>query len=135
MTSLKNTPEQISDIPDNNDRILDEISLEGEITDAPQPQSSMQGGEKLLAVLLFLFGASLALPVLLTYFIKSPLPDQALDILGISYHGLVFVFFLSGAMIIVSSFFFFRVKRPVIFLWIVASLKKPVKRLQTRSKR
>ncbi|HIJ57666.1 MAG TPA: hypothetical protein HPQ03_16295 [Deltaproteobacteria bacterium] len=61
--------------------------------------------------------AGLAIPLVLVFLIRSPQPEQHLIILGISYYKLVFILFLSSAILVHTSLFFIKTK-PVIILFL-----------------
>lgn len=81
-----------------------------------------RGGQNLLFVVIGLLLMGLAAPLLLVFLIKSPQPEQHILIFGISYYKLVFIFFLSAAVMIHISLFFLRANPLTIFLVFVLSL-------------
>ncbi|NVL90036.1 MAG: hypothetical protein HWN69_03425 [Desulfobacterales bacterium] len=81
-----------------------------------------RGGQNLLFVMICFFLVGLAAPLLLVFLIKSPQPDQHILILGVSYYRLVFIFFLSAAIMVHASLFFLRANPLTIFVVFVLSL-------------
>lgn len=81
-----------------------------------------RGGQNLLFVMICCLLVGLAAPLLLVFLIKSPQPEQHIFILGISYYKLVFIFFLSAAIMVHASLFFLRANPLTIFLIFILSL-------------
>ena len=91
--------------------------------DAPvRHKAGRKGGRKL-----FLWGMALlllgfAFPLLLVFLIKWPHPGQHLLIFGISYYKLLFIYFLTSALLIHTSFFLLRARPLVVMVFFVLSL-------------
>jgi len=81
-----------------------------------------RGGQNLLFVVICFLVVGLAAPLLLVFLIKSPQPDQHILIFGISYYKLVFIFFLSAAIMVHASLFFLRANPLTIFVVFILSL-------------
>lgn len=81
-----------------------------------------RGGQNLLFVVICFLLVGLAAPLLLVFLIKSPQPEEHIFIFGISYYKLVFIFFLSAAVVVHASLFFLRANGLTIFLIFVLSL-------------
>ena len=85
-------------------------------------KAGRKGGRKL-----FLWGMALlllgfAFPLLLVFLIKWPHPGQHLLIFGISYYKLLFIYFLTSALLIHTSFFLLRARPLVVMVFFVLSL-------------
>ncbi|NVL90034.1 MAG: hypothetical protein HWN69_03415 [Desulfobacterales bacterium] len=89
-------------------------SLQGKILE--------RGGQNLLFIVICFLLVVLAAPLLLVFLIKSPEPDQHILILGVSYYKLVFIYFLSAAIMVYTSLFFLRANPLTIFLVFILSL-------------
>ena len=61
--------------------------------------------------------AGLAIPLVVVFLVKSPQPDEHLLIFGFSYYRLVFIFFLSSAIMVHVSLFFLKAKPPIILIF------------------
>lgn len=81
-----------------------------------------RGGQHLLFVVVCLLLVGLAAPLLLVFLIKSPQAEEHIFIFGISYYKLVFVFFVSAAVMVHTSLFFLRANLWTIFAIFVISL-------------
>jgi hypothetical protein len=81
-----------------------------------------RGGQNLLFVVICFLLVGLAAPLLFVFLIKSPQPEEHIFIFGISYYKLVFIFFLSAAVMVHASLFFLRANGLTIFLIFVLSL-------------
>jgi hypothetical protein len=91
-----------------------EVSLQEKILE--------RGGQNLLFVVICFLLVGLAAPLLLVFLIKSPQPEEHIFIFGISYYKLVFVFFVSAAVMVHTSLFFLRANLWTIFAIFVISL-------------
>ena len=118
----------------DEDKKSDPISEEGyfleghRADETPEMDSSMhrndirKGGRKVLFWGITLLLAGFALPLLLVFLIKSPQPDEYLLIFGSSYYNLLFIFFLSSAVLIHTSLFLLRAKPLVVIVFFVLSV-------------
>ena len=73
-------------------------------------------GYRLLLAGICALTAGLAIPLVILFLTKSPQPDEHLIIFGLSYYKLVFILFLSSAIMVHASLFFIRAK-PLIILF------------------
>ncbi|MBF0550997.1 MAG: hypothetical protein HQK60_10715 [Deltaproteobacteria bacterium] len=92
-----------SDTKDN------ELKIEEDIMDAEvMSQGDMveKRGEEVLFAAVRIMLVALAAPVILIFLIKSPHPGQPLQILGVSYYQLVFVFLTGAALLSYVSLLF-----------------------------
>ena len=80
------------------------------------PDAIKRGGYRLFLAGICALLAGLAIPLVLVFLIRSPQPEQHVLILGISYYKLMFILFLSSAILVHTSLFFIRAK-PVIVLF------------------
>ena len=87
-----------------------------------QEKTFERGGQNLLFVVICFVLVGLAAPLLLVFLIKSPQPEEHIFIFGISYYKLVFIFFLSAAVMVHASLFFLRARGLTIFVVFVLSL-------------
>jgi len=89
---------------------------------APPPNNNFPkaGINRLFSIVTWLFLLGFAVPLLSVFLIKSPQPDQPLIVLGLSYNKLVFIFFLSAAIMIHVSLFFLRARPMMIFLLFIS---------------
>lgn len=71
-------------------------------------------GQTILFAAACLMLLGIGFPVILIYYLKSPLPDQHLFILGVSYFKLVLISFICSALMVYSSFFFMRTRPAII---------------------
>jgi len=81
-----------------------------------------RGGQNLLFVVICFLLVGFAVPLLLVFLIKSPQPEEHIFILGVSYYKLVFIFFVSAAVMVHASLFFLRAGGMMIFLTFILSL-------------
>ena len=97
-----------------------EIAEEGEALEeeapSPKPVSEAGGHHRLFFIGVCLLLLGFAAPLLSIYLIKSPQPDQHIFIFGLSYYQLVFIFFLSSALMVHASLFFLRASPTTILL-------------------
>ncbi|MCJ7593801.1 MAG: hypothetical protein MUO52_03385 [Desulfobacterales bacterium] len=99
--------------------------LEGkpETEESPSPKiGTEKGGRKLLLMGIWLLLAGFAAPLLLIHLIKSPPLEEHLLISGISYYQMLFVFFLSSALMVYTSLFFVKAKPLTILFFFLLSL-------------
>ncbi|MBF0475300.1 MAG: hypothetical protein HQK59_05595 [Deltaproteobacteria bacterium] len=92
--------------PDTKDN---ELKIEEDIMDAEvmhQDDTIGKRGEDVLFAAVRIMLAALAAPVILIFLIKSPHPGQTLQILGVSYHQMVFVFLTGAALLSYVSLLF-----------------------------
>lgn len=101
-------------------KIKDPEPLENEAS--LQEKVLERGGQNLLFVVICFLLVGLAAPLLLVFLIKSPQPEEHIFIFGISYYKLVFIFFLSAAVMIHASLFFLRANALTIFFIFILSL-------------
>lgn len=91
-----------------------------------EPPSSKTGtgkeGPGLLLIGIWVLLAGFAAPLLLIHMIKSPPPGEHLHIFGVSYDQMLFVFFLSSALMVYTSLFFLRVKPLTLLFSFILSL-------------
>ena len=69
-------------------------------------KAGRKGGQKLLLWGMVVLLVGFAFPLLLVFLVKWPHPGQHLLIFGISYYKLLFIYFLTSALLIHASFFF-----------------------------
>ena len=74
-------------------------------------------GPRLLFAVICALTAGLAIPLVIVFLIKSPQLDEHLLIFGISYYKLVFILFLSSAIMVHASLFFIKAKPPIILFF------------------
>lgn len=110
--------------PEENYFSETEVEKEAFKDKVPPPNNSFPkaGINRLFSIVTWLFLLGFAAPLLSVFLIKSPQPDQPLIFLGISYSKLVFIFFLSAAIMVHVSLFFLRVRPVMIFLVFILSL-------------
>ncbi|MBF0257375.1 MAG: hypothetical protein HQK62_00825 [Desulfamplus sp.] len=65
-------------------------------------------GQTIIFAVSSVFLIGLAIPVLLIFYLNSPSLDQQFFILGVSYFKLLFIFFISSAIMVYTSLFFLR---------------------------
>ncbi|HIJ19435.1 MAG TPA: hypothetical protein HPP58_00155 [Deltaproteobacteria bacterium] len=90
--------------------------------DAPlRHKGPRKEGRKFVFFMVFLL-VGFAFPLLLVYLIKWPHPAQHLLIFGISYYKLLYIYFLSSALLIHASLFFLRARPLVVLVFFLLSL-------------
>ena len=81
------------------------------------PDVIKRGGYRLFLNGICALLVGLAIPLVLVFLIRSPQPGEHVLILGISYYKLVFILFLSSAILVHTSLFFIRAKPVIILLF------------------
>ena len=81
-----------------------------------------KGARKILFWGMALLLIGFATPLLLVFLIKSPQPGEHLLIFGISYFKLLYILFLTSAIMIHASLFLLRAKSVVVLVFFVVSL-------------
>ena len=94
-----------------------------ETEELPSPEiGTEKAGHKLLLRGIWLLLAGFATPLLLIHLIKSPPPKEHLLIFGISYYQMLFVFFLSSALMVFTSLFFVKARPLTLLFFFILSL-------------
>ena len=81
-----------------------------------------KGGQGLLLWGMVLLLTGFAFPLLLVFLFKWPHPGQHLLIFGISYYKLLFIYFLTSALLIHASFFLLRARPLLVTVFFIVSL-------------
>jgi len=85
-------------------------------------KAGRKGGQKLLLWGMVILLVGFAFPLLLVFLVKWPHPGQHLLIFGISYYKLLFIYFLTSALLIHASFFLLRARPLVVTVFFILSL-------------
>ena len=103
---------------DNDEKRLDVANHKGgfQKRDRFQEKDVVRTGYTVLSAISVSLLLVLAIPVLLTFLIKSPAPQEHLLILGINYSKVLCFFFLTTAILAYSSLFFFRLRPVAVFV-------------------
>ncbi len=96
--------------------------------DAPEPapprfkRGGLEGGGSILSWGMLLLLVGFAAPLLVIFLIKSPQPGDRLLIFGISYYKLLYVLFLTAAIMVHTSLFLLRTRPVFILIFFILAL-------------
>lgn len=107
------------------EKYFSDAKIAGKLETEELPSSktgTAKGDHKLLLTLMWLLLAGSAAPLLLIHLISSPPPGEHLLIFGISYHQVLFAFFLGAALLFYVSLFFLKARPLTLFFFFILTL-------------